>query len=305
MEESDPHLWFRDVINPDFVQLHRIRGTVYSGKTKFQSAEVIDTSAFGRCLVLDQKVQSAEMDEFIYHEALVHPAMVAHPNPRTVFVAGGGEGSTVREVLRYPSVEKVVMIDIDQEVVDICRRFLPSMHQGAFEDSRVELLHTDAREYLASSEQQFDVIIVDLSEPVERGPSYLLYTQEFYSLVRERLTPDGIIAVQSGSCCLGDLDVFLAINNTLLSVFPLVFPYQAFVPSFGGLWGFALACQQLGPAALTLEEVEKRISSRVSGKLRFYDAIAHHGMFNLPLYIRRALSESSTIIADENPLFLQ
>ena len=304
MEESDPHLWFRDVINPDFVQLHRIRETVYSGKTKFQSAEVIDTNAFGRCLVLDQKVQSAEMDEFIYHEALVHPALVAHPNPRMVFVAGGGEGSTVREVLRYSSVEKVVMIDIDQEVVDICHRFLPLMHQGAFDDNRLELVHADAREYLANSEQQFDVIIIDLSEPVEEGPSYLLYTREFYSLVRDRLTPNGVIAIQSGSCSLGDLDVFVAINNTLQSVFPLVFPYQAFVPSFGGLWGFVLAWQQLGPATLTLEEVDKRILSQVSGKLRFYDGITHHGMFYLPLYIRQELSQGNSIITDQNPLFL-
>jgi len=304
MDESDPSLWFRDRINPDFVQLHRIRETVYSAETGFQSAQVVDTNAFGRCLVLDGKFQSAEMDEFIYHEALVHPAMIVHPDPRTVFVAGGGEGSTAREILRYQSVEKVVMIDIDQEVVDICRRFLPNMHQGAFDDSRLKLVYADAREYLANTDETFDVVIIDLSEPVEGGPSYLLYTREFYSLVGERLTDDGVVAVQSGSCCLGDLDVFVAINSTLSTVFPLVFPYQAYVPSFGGLWGFALAFRGLGPAVLPLAEVDSRISSRVQGRPRFYDGISHQGMFCMPLYIREELGKGNTVITDGNPLFL-
>ena len=105
MEEDDPNQWFRDPINPNFVQLHRVEQVIYSGKTKYQSLEVIQTSGFGKCLVLDGKIQSSEMDEFIYHEALVHPAMISHPCPRTVFIAGGGEGSTLREVLAHHSVE--------------------------------------------------------------------------------------------------------------------------------------------------------------------------------------------------------
>ena len=305
MEESDPHLWFRDTINPDFVQLHRFRETVYSGKTRFQSVEIIHTNSFGRCLILDGKIQSAEMDEFIYHEALVHPAMIAHSNPQTVFVAGGGEGSTLREILRYRSVERTVMVDIDQEAVDICRRFLPSMHQGAFDDHRLELLHLDAREYLANSEERFDVIIVDLTEPIEGGPSYKLYTQEFYRLVQERLSPQGILVLQAGCCSLGELSVFVAINNTLRSVFPLVFPYRADIPSFGGLWGFALASQQSNPLSLSEEEVDRQVTSRLSESLKFYDGITHRGMFYLPLYIRQRLSQGNTVITDKNPLFLQ
>ena len=103
--------WFEDHITPDMVQLHRVIETVYSGRTQFQSVEVIESGAFSRCLVLDGKIQSSETDEFIYHEALVQPAMTTHPNPETVFIAGGGEGATLREVLRHPSVKKVVMVD--------------------------------------------------------------------------------------------------------------------------------------------------------------------------------------------------
>ena len=304
MEDADPHLWFRDEINPDFVQLHRLKGTVYSGKTSFQSAEIIDTKSFGKCLVLDGKLQSAEMDEFVYHEALVHPAMIVHPHPETVFIAGGGEGATLREVLRYTSVRKAVMVDIDREAVDVCRRFFPSMHQGAFDDERTELLHSDARGYLADTEDKFDVIIIDLTDPIEEGPSYLLYTREFYRLVREKLSPDGVMAVQSGSCCLGEARVFAAISNTLREVFPQVVSYQAHIPSFGGLWGFTLASVQFNPLSLSAEEVDRRISARLPQSLRFYDGVTHQGMFCLPLYLRQDMSQSTTVITDANPLFL-
>ena len=306
MEEEDPNKreWFRDPINPNFVQLHRIRDIVYSGKTKFQSVEIIHTNSFGRCLILDGKIQSSEQDEFIYHEALVHPSMITHPRPLRVFIAGGGEGATLREVLAHRSVERVVMIDIDQEAVDICRRFLPSMHQDSFEDDRVELHHLDAREYLTNSKQKFDVIIIDLTDPLEGGPSYLLYTQQFYRLAQERLDSEGILCLQAGCCCWGELSTFAAINNTLRSAFPLVFPYQADIPSFGGLWGFALASQQLDPLSLSVEEVDRQISARVSRSFRFYDGLTHQGMFSLPLYLRQEIAQGKSIITDENPLFL-
>ncbi len=302
MEEADPNLWFRDTINPDFVQLHRFSDTVYSGKTRYQSVDIIYTKSFGRCLVLDGKLQSAEKDEFIYHEALVHPAMTVHPGPKTVFIAGGGEGATLREVLRHRSVEKAVMVDIDQEAVDICRRFLGSMHEGAFDDERTELHHLDAREYLANSQRKFDVIIVDLTDPTEGGPSYYLYTQEFYQLAKQTLEPEGVLVVQAGCPCWGESTVFAAINNTLRSVFTLVRPYQANIPSFGGLWGFALASQAADALCLSPEEVDSRISARVNGNLRLYDGLTHRGMFSLPLYLRQALSQESTIISNNNPL---
>ncbi|MCX5998978.1 MAG: fused MFS/spermidine synthase [Chloroflexi bacterium] len=262
MEESDPSLWFRDPVNPNFVQLHRLVDTIYSASTGFQRVDVIQTASFGKCLVLDGKLQSAEVDEFVYHEVLVHPAMIGHPHPRTVLIAGGGEGAALRETLRHNSVEKVVMVDIDKETVDICRRCLPSMHQGAFDDKRVELLHCDAREYLASSGTKFDVIVIDITDPVESALSYLLYTQEFYQMVQERLDPRGIITVQSGSCSLGDLPVFPAVNATLRSVFPTVLPYQAFVPSFGGMWGFAMAFRRPRASSLSAGEIDRRVADR-------------------------------------------
>ena len=282
------HRWFSDHITPDMVQVHRVEETVYSGSTQYQSVEIIDTGAFGRCLVLDGKIQSSALDEFIYHEALVHPPMLAHPRPETALIAGGGEGATLREVLAYPSVRRVVMVDIDGEVVEVCRRFLPSFHQGSFDDSRVELRIEDVKLYLEQSDDRFDVAVIDLPEPIEEGPAYLLYTREFYHIVGEKLKEDGIISVQSGSADLGNLLNFLAVNKTLRTAFPIVSPYTANVPSFGGAWGFCLASQKT--SCLPTEEVDRRIQSRLTSPLRFYDGAAHQGLFSILSWpLKRAL----------------
>src|SRR4030066_1754846 len=121
-DNPDKRKWLYDEVSPNLAQLHRIKRVIYSGRTEFQSIEIIDSTSFGICLVLDGKIQSSECDEFIYHEALVHPAMLSHPNPERVFIPGGGEGATLRDVLYHTSVRKAVMVDIDKEVVDICHR---------------------------------------------------------------------------------------------------------------------------------------------------------------------------------------
>jgi len=297
--------WFHDHVTPDMVQSHRIREVVYSGRTQFQSIEIIDSGGFGQCLVLDGKIQSSEADEFIYHEALVRPAMIAHPHPERVFVAGGGEGATLREVLGNSSVQRVVMVDIDEEVIDICRRFLPSFHQGSFEDRRLELHYVDAKQYLEKrddKDEKFDVIILDLPEPIEERPACLLHTREFYQLVREKLAPDGILSLQAGASSWGNHQIFTAIINTLKAVFSLVFPYEAHIPSYGGMWGFALASQKL--RLLSPTEVERRISSRMKRDLRFYDGLTHQGMFLLSKNLRQAIVEEKRVITEHEPLFI-
>jgi spermidine synthase len=298
------NLWFHDTISPYFVQMHGVRDIMYSGRTRFQLVQIVETASFGKCLILDGKLQSSEKDEFIYHEALVHPALITHPGPANVFIAGGGEGATLREALRHRLVERVVMVDIDQEAVDICRRLLPSLNQQSFDDRRAHIFYLDAKEYLANSKEQFDVMILDLTDPIEEGLSYLLYTKEFYRVAEERLAPRGILCVQAGSCNWGETGVYLAVHSTLRSVFSNVSPYQAHVPSFGGEWGFILASQdqELNPVTLSAEEVDGQISTRLSSELQFYDGLCHRGMFCLPLYLRRDISRSHTVIANDVPL---
>lgn len=302
--DKDPDKWFCDRVSRNLIQLHSIEEMLYSGQTKFQKAEIIRCGSFGKCLVLDGKIQSSELDEFIYHEALVQPPMITHPRPQTVFIAGGGEGAVLREVLSHKIVKRAVMVDIDDEVVALCQKFFPSYSQGSFKDKRMELLHTDAREYLAKSRELFDIIIIDLPDPIEEGPAYLLYTQEFYQLVRDRLTAGGIISVQAGSASLTELLNFSAVNKTLKSVFPIVFPYQVDVPSFGGPWGFCLASFNLNPLRLSPSEVDKRISARSLKHLKFYDGLTHQGIFSLPKHLREELSKQGRLITDNQPLYI-
>ncbi len=277
---------------------------LYSGQTKFQSIEIIRSGSFGQCLVLDGKIQSSEVDEFIYHEALVQPAMITHPCPETVFIAGGGEGATLREVLSHNTVKRAVMVDIDEEVVAICQKFLPNHSQGSFEDKRTELYHVDARDYLTRCREEFDIIIIDLPDPIERGQAYLLYTQEFYQLVQDRLTANRIICVQAGSAVWTELLNLTAVNSTLKSVFPIVCPCQTDVPSFGGPWGFYLASLSLNPVLFSATEVDSRILARSLTRLKFYDGLTHQGMFSLPKHLREELSKQARLITDRNPLYI-
>lgn len=301
--DFDRHTWFKDYINPDIRMLYRIRNLLYSGQTSFQKISIIDTDTFGKCLVLDDKIQSTEADEFIYHEALVHPAMLTHPLPKKVFIAGGGEGATLREVLAHNTVEKAVMVDIDDEVVELCQRYLPSWSQNSFNDQRTEFHLADARKYLEENDDKFDVIILDLPDPVEEGPALLLYTQEFYQLVKQRLQPDGIISVQAESADWTETENFANIVNTLASVFPTVRPYQVYIPSFSSLWGLATASQELDPTQLMREEIDSRISTRISRELKSYDGLAHQAMFITPKHIKARLAKAEKIITDNNPIF--
>jgi spermidine synthase len=304
MKDSDPdkHRWFSDNISPNLTMLHSIKERIYSGRSKFQSIDIINTGSFGVCLVLDGKIQSSEADEFIYHEALVHPAMLTHPQPERVFIAGGGEGATLREVLAHKTVKRAVMVDIDEEVVSLCRRLLPSWHQNAFDDPRAELHFADARKYLDESSEKFDVIIIDLVDPLEQGPARLLYTQEFYQIVKQKLGPDGIMSVQAEPAEWRNLENFTAIANTLRTVFPITSHYQVHVPSFLGLWGFVTASQSLDPLELTPQEIDARISTRISKKLKSYDGLTHQAMFTIPKHIRVKLSASKRIITDKQPI---
>ena len=302
-DNPDKHKWFHDYINPDLTMLHSIKEVIYSGQTEFQSIDIINTGSFGICLALDGKIQSSERDEFIYHQALVHPAMLTHPKPEKVFIAGGGEGATLREVLAHNTVGKVVMVDIDEEVVDVCRRFLPSFHQNSFDDPRVELHFADARKYLEKSNDEFDIIIIDLADPLAQGPARLLYTQEFYKIVNQRLCTDGIMSVQAESVGWTDLENFIAIVSTLRTVFPVVRPYQAHIPSFTDLWGFASASQNLDPTNLTPEEIDNRITTRISKELKSYDGLTHQAMFAFPKHIRYQLSTANKVITDKEPIF--
>jgi len=303
-DKPDKRKWLYDEVNPNLAQLHRIKKEIYSGRTEFQSVQIVDTGSFGICLVLDGKIQSSESDEFIYHEALVHPAMLSHECPETALVVGGGEGATLREVFSHTTIKKAVMVDIDRQVIDICRRYLPSFHKGSFDDPRLDIRFADARLFLQDSRDKFDVIIIDLVEPLEQGPACLLYTREFYELVKDRLNAGGIISVQSGAAGWTNFQNFTAIIKTLKAVFTIVCPYHAYVPSFVDMWGFATTSQRINPKALSAEDVDRRISVRLLNRLRSYDGLTHQSLFTLPKHLRHQLAITRRIITDKKPVFV-
>ncbi len=199
-------------------------------------------------------------------------------------------------------MKRVVMVDIDKEVIDICRRFLPSLHQGSFDDSRLELHIVDVKGYLEDCQEKFDVIILDLPEPIEEGPASMLHTREFYQLIDDKLGPESILSLQAGSSTWGNHEVFTAIINTLKSVFSLVYPYAAHVPSYASVWGFAVASQKLH--LLPPAGIDSKISSRMKDRLRFYDGLTHRGLFTLPKNLREAIDREERIITEQEPLFI-
>lgn len=297
------HQLLIESFSPHEGHVHGVTGVIATSRSPYQAIEIVELGSYGKALILDGKVQSTTADEFIYHESIIHPAMLCHPHPRRVFVVGGGEGAPVREILKHPSVESVLMVDIDSEVVEFCRRYLPEMSAGALEDSRVRVEFMDARAFLESSDQTFDILIIDISEPIEEGPAYLLFTQEFYKIVFDRLTEHGALAVQAGTISLTGLDCFATVHATLRSVFPVVAPYFADIPSFGRPWGFLFAGKGEHPAAVSRDEIDRRIRDRVRGTLRYYDGETHAMSFCLPKHVRERLAAETRIIEDNHPLF--
>jgi spermidine synthase len=297
--------WFFETTTAVEGHMHAIVRTIASLHTKFQQADIMETASYGKVLVLDGRIQSSQGDEFIYHDALVHPGMLTvEEAPRTALIIGGGEGATLREVLRYPSVTRAVMVDIDGEVVELCRRHLPEMHQGAFDDRRTELRHEDARAYLERTSERFDFISLDLVEPMEEGPACALFTREFYSLVHDRLTPGGTMTMQAHMTKVGELAFFTALHRTLREVFPVVAGYQAFISCFGTPWGFLLASRKVDPHQLDVAAVDRLIAERVRGSLGYWDGVTHQHCFSLPKYIRAAIDAQTRVSTDANPLIV-
>ena len=297
--------WHYEMITPDLYQAERIERVHFAGRTAYQDVVVQTGAAFGRSLVLDGKTQSTEVDEFAYHEGLVHPAMTAHPAPRAVFVAGGGEGATIREALRHNTVERALMADIDSRVVALCREHLPNHHRGAFDDPRVELIHADAYAHLEQTNERFDVAIIDVPDPLEAGPAYRLFTREFYEILKARLNPGGIMAAQAGPTGPAFYQqCFSAVANTVSAVFPVVVLTETFVPSFGSTWGFVIGSLAPDPSAMSAARADAVIAARVKGELRCFDGITLRGMSSVPKYLRRSVAAERRIITLDNPLFV-
>jgi spermidine synthase len=230
--------------------------------------------------------------------------MTLHGNPSKVLILGGGEGATLREALKYKTVTKATMVDIDKTVVNLCQKYMPRLSAGAFNDIRTDLVIEDAIHYINKTTEQFDVIISDLSSPIEGGPAYQLYTKEFYQNLKKRLAPAGVVSAQVDSCSQTNVNIPVAIYKTLGAVFSNVKLYTCYIPSFDSLWGFIIAtdCPEL--LNLNRKNIDHRINKLISQEFKFYDGETHDGMFALPKYLRDKLNERVKIITAKSPVFI-
>jgi len=289
--------WFAEDGAENVVISFRAPNRIYAGRSRYARIDVVDTVEYGRMLFLDGIAQSAALDEFIYHESLVHPAMLAHPNPRSVCIIGGAEGATIREVAKYGDVHRIVMVDIDGELIEVCRRYLPDWSAGAYEDPRLELIIGDGRRYLEETGETFDVILVDLGDPTAGSPAVSLFTREFYDLVFRRLTPQGLACFQGEDLQPNRLAFHARMVNTIHSVFPHVVPYPYLLPSFHGLCAHVLASKDLDPRTLDLGE---RLASQPF-RLRYLSPAFLRGLFRLPAYVEEAYDHYREIMTDADP----
>jgi spermidine synthase len=299
--ELKADLWINEYITPWDIYTHGVTKILAHCQTQFQEMYIVETGAFGKGLVLDGKWQSCTVDEFIYHEALVHPPLIAHQNPKRVLVLGGGEGATIREILRWNCVEEVTMIDIDGEVVEACKQHLPEMHQNAFDDPRVKLMIADALEVLDTTTATWDIIISDLSDPIESGPSFALFTKEYFTKLERVLNPGGYVMVQAGPISPPEVQDHARLVNTLKAVFSNVTSLSAPTPSYGRAWGFALCSESAIALQPSPADIDQLLQTKTTGGYRFIDGISLLGIMQTPLYIRQAIASETTVYTLSEP----
>jgi len=273
-------LWYTEKQTPNLGLSCKVKETLYMAKTDYQEMAVLDTIQFGRMLVLDGMVQTTLADEFVYHEMISHIPLVTHPSPRHVLVVGGGDGGAVREIIKYPQVEKVTLVEIDRHVIEAAKRFLPEI-SSALENARVEIKIADGIEYVRSLEEACDVIIVDSTEPV--GPAVGLFASPFYEGVFRALKPDGIFVAQTESPFF-NAELIRTVFRRIKAIFPRTYLYLASVPTYpSGLWSFTLGSKKYNP----LEPEGKYIPQDT----RYYTAQIHRSSFSLPRFVRELLEE--------------
>lgn len=222
--------------NNDFGHVYRGK-SLYKGRTPFQTMEIFENDTLGTLLFLDGKVQISDNDENRYHQYLVSAPLLAHPNPKSMLIIGGGDCFAIEEAVKFKSLERILMVEIDKGVVDFCRKHYPALKKP-LADKRVEIIYQDARKWLEEHDEKFDVLIVDLTEP--HGPSTMLYTQEFYRLCKQRLTSQGLLSIHTDNYFLFP-ESFATIYKTVKSVFPYMATARVDMPCYGMGWTYRLA----------------------------------------------------------------
>jgi len=275
-------LWVEEKFE-DFLGLRlKVEKVLFSGKSEFQTVDVVETKGHGKMLLNDGLIMVTERDEFAYHDMIAHVPLFTHPNPKNVLVIGGGDGGSAREVIRHPSVEKCTMVEIDAMVVDACKEFIP-LTASALDDDRIELIIGDGVEFVKNTTEKFDVIIIDSTDPI--GPATPLFGEAFYQDVNKCLSDDGIVVSQGETPWYGK-----EIQKSLLTVLNNVFD-NTYMYSFsnltypGGLWCFTLASKKHHP----INDFDANKVDKSGLSFKYYNKGIHTAAFALPNFVRDEL----------------
>ncbi|MDZ4339335.1 MAG: polyamine aminopropyltransferase [candidate division NC10 bacterium] len=275
--------WFTERQTDDLGLSVRVRETLLVEQTPFQRLAVFDTVQYGRMLVLDGAIQTTDRDEFIYHEMITHVPLTTHPRPREVLVIGGGDGGTVREVLRHAAVTRVRLVEIDGHVVAAARRFFPGLSR-ALDDARADVVIGDGAAHVRGARGAYDVILVDSTDPV--GPAVQLFQADFYRAVSDALTPDGLFVAQCKSPYL-DRGLIREVLDAVRSLFPIACLYTAVIPTYpSGFWSFVLGSKVHHPLRFDEDRAEQL-------KTRYYSPDIHRAAFVLPRQIGEELIQTT------------
>lgn len=273
------HEW----LNDDYGFALRSSAQLAELRTAYQNLEIHDSPQFGRLLRLDGCFMTSEKDEFFYHENLVHPALIAHAAPKRALIVGGGDGGAAEEVLKHPSIEEVTLVELDAAVIDAAKRWLGTIHNGAFDHPRLRVVIGDGLTFVQGTQEKFDFIALDLPDPI--GPATALYEEPFFRDCRRVLAPGGVLTLHMGSP-VSRPDRVRAHAERLARVFPEVHPCVMFIPLYGALWSMACCSDSLDPTAISAEEVDRRIAKRGLQHLQYYNGATHHAVFALPNFVR-------------------
>jgi len=280
--------WYTETLYENWRQTFSIEEKLYEEKTEHQHLIIFKNRAFGRVLALDGVIQTTEGDEFIYHEMMTHVPLLAHGNAKHILVIGGGDGGILREVLRYPAVEKVTLVEIDDSVVAFSKKYLPTLSNGAFDDPRVAVVIQDGCEFVKTTTERFDVIICDSTDPF--GPGAVLFTPEFYGDCHSKLKEGGIFVNQSGVPFM-QKEELVKIYKNLKVHFKDVGFYLGVIPTYaGGFMAFGFSSDNVENREVTKEKLVGRLQE-ISGELSYYTPDIHKAAFVLPKFIENMLGE--------------
>jgi len=276
------NLWVEEQFQ-DFLGLRiKVEKVLFSGKSEFQTVDVVETKGHGKMLLNDGLIMVTERDEFAYHDMISHVPLFVHPNPKNVLVIGGGDGGTAREVIRHKSVEKCVMVEIDGMVVDACKQHIPQT-SCALDDPRIELIIGDGVQYVKECGKKFDVIIIDSTDPI--GPAAPLFGPEFYADVNNCLDENGIVVSQGESSWYA-MDIQKSLLEVLNGEFNNTFLYSFSNLTYpGGLWSFTFASNKLDP----LKDFNPQRVSDSGLEFDYYNSELHTAAFALPNFVRKGL----------------